>query len=141
MARLKTAQTELEMLDRQLASKQAEEKRLRGVMAGYQARVEATAARESELTSLTRDYDTLQKNYQSLLSKQEDSKVAANIESRQIGEQFRLPRSGAAAREARQPEPAADQPAGRRWRAWPSASASSRCSSTATPASGPTTRW
>ena len=90
MARLKSAQVELEMLDRQLASKQAEEKRLRGVSAGYQARVEATSGRESDMTSLMRDYDTLSKNYQSLLSKQEDSKVAAAMESRAIGEQFRF---------------------------------------------------
>ena len=90
IARLKTAQTELEMLDRQLTAKQAEEKRLRGVTAAYQGRVEATAGRESEMTSLMRDYDTQSKNYQSLLSKQEDSKVAAAMESRAIGEQFRF---------------------------------------------------
>jgi polysaccharide chain length determinant protein (PEP-CTERM system associated) len=90
LARLKTAQTELEMLDRQLAAKQAEEKRLRGVMAAYQARVEATAGRESEMTSLSRDYETMSRNYQSLLAKQEDSKVAANMESRAIGERFQF---------------------------------------------------
>lgn len=90
LGRLKAVQVELDMLDRQIATKQAEEKRLRGVMAGYQARVEATATRESELTSLTRDYDTLSKGYQNLLAKQEDSKVAAAMESRAIGEQFRF---------------------------------------------------
>ena len=37
-----------------------------------------------------RDYDTLQKLYTELLSKSEDSKMAANLESRQIGEQFRI---------------------------------------------------
>jgi polysaccharide chain length determinant protein (PEP-CTERM system associated) len=89
LGRLKVAEVELEMLDRQLAAKQAEEKRLRAVAAAYQARVEATAGRESEMTSLMRDYDTLSKNYQSLLAKQEDSKVAANMELRAIGEQFR----------------------------------------------------
>lgn len=89
LTQLKNAQTELEMVDRQLATDQAEEKRLRGVMAGYQAHVEAIPTRESELTSLLRDYDTLSKNYQSLLAKQEDSKVAAAMEDRAIGEQFR----------------------------------------------------
>jgi polysaccharide chain length determinant protein (PEP-CTERM system associated) len=90
LVRLKGAQTELEMVDRQIATDQTEEKRLRTVIAGYQGRVEATATRESELTSLMRDYDTLNKNYQSLLAKQEDSKVAAAMESRAIGEQFRF---------------------------------------------------
>jgi polysaccharide chain length determinant protein (PEP-CTERM system associated) len=88
LERLKTAQTQLDMLDRQIAGKQAEEKRLRGVMAVYQARIEATAGRESEMTGLMRDYSTLSNNYQTLLAKQEDSKVAANMESQEIGEQF-----------------------------------------------------
>ena len=76
------------MLDRQLATKQAEERRLRGLLGTYQGRVEATAGRESELTGLMRDYETLRKNYDSLLAKQEDSKVAAALEERAIGEQF-----------------------------------------------------
>jgi polysaccharide chain length determinant protein (PEP-CTERM system associated) len=88
-ARLKDAQNEIGLIDRQIAEKQAEEKRLRGLMAGYEGHVEATAGRESELTGLMRDYDTLRKTYEGLLSKQEDSKVSANLERRQIGEQFR----------------------------------------------------
>jgi len=39
---------------------------------------------------LMRDYETLQKSYESLLSKKEDSKIAANLERRQIGEQFKI---------------------------------------------------
>jgi polysaccharide chain length determinant protein (PEP-CTERM system associated) len=88
LARLKTAQIELEMLDRQIAGLQADEKRLRGVWALYQARIEATPGRESEMTGLMRDYNALSANYQSLLAKQEDSKVAANMERGEIGEQF-----------------------------------------------------
>ena len=87
--RLKAAQAELDAVDRQIAQKLAEEQRLRGMMVGYQARIEATATRESELTGLTRDYETLRKTYDSLLAKQEDSKVSANLERRQIGEQFK----------------------------------------------------
>jgi outer membrane lipoprotein SlyB len=59
-------------------------------MAQYQARVDAAPTRESELVALTRDYDTLQKVYTNLLAKKEDSKVAANLERRQAGEQFRV---------------------------------------------------
>jgi protein tyrosine kinase modulator len=88
-ARLKDAQNELGLINRQIAEKQAEEKRLRAAMAGYEGHVEATPERESELTGLLRDYDTLRKTYEGLLAKQEDSKVAANLERRQIGEQFR----------------------------------------------------
>ena len=81
---------ELEQVDRQIAYKQSEEKRLRGLVGGYQQRVEAAPTRESEITALTRDYATLQTSYQSLLAKKEDSKIAANLERRQIGEQFKL---------------------------------------------------
>ena len=37
-----------------------------------------------------RDYTTLQTTYQSLLQKREDSQIAANLERRNIGEQFRV---------------------------------------------------
>jgi len=86
--RLKYLRIELEAIDLQLKAKQSEEQRLRGVINAYQAKLAATPTRESELIALTRDYDTLQRNYQSLLGKQADSKVAANLERRQIGEQF-----------------------------------------------------
>jgi polysaccharide chain length determinant protein (PEP-CTERM system associated) len=92
-ARQKSAadlRTEMAGLDMQLKSKQAEETRLRGAIAGYEGRIGATPIREAEMTALTRDYETLQKGYQSLLAKQEDSKVAANLENRQIGEAFKV---------------------------------------------------
>jgi polysaccharide chain length determinant protein (PEP-CTERM system associated) len=88
--RLQDYRAELELLERQLASKQADEQRLRKQTASYQARVEAAPRRESEMTELTRDYVTLQQMYTTLLSKREDSKIAANLERRQIGEQFNL---------------------------------------------------
>jgi capsular polysaccharide biosynthesis protein len=52
--------------------------------------VDAAPSRESELVELTRDYATLQATYASLLTKREDSKLAANLERRQIGEQFKV---------------------------------------------------
>lgn len=89
LARLKDLRGERDNLDRQIAGKQAEEKRIRGLVAVYQAHVEAMPTRESELTSLMRDYDTTRRTYETLLAKEWDSKVAANLERRQIGEQFR----------------------------------------------------
>lgn len=81
---------ELEKIDRQIAQKEEEEKRLRGVTGAYQGRVEASLTRESELSELMRDYETLQKTYTSLLGKKEESQMAANLERRQIGEQFKM---------------------------------------------------
>jgi polysaccharide chain length determinant protein (PEP-CTERM system associated) len=88
--RERALQLELEGLDRQIANKRAEEQRLRKLAAGYQARIEAVPARETELAELTRDHDTLQKMYADLLVKNEESKIAANLERRQIGEQFKI---------------------------------------------------
>lgn len=89
-ARIADLRAQLEQLDRQVVSKEAEDKRLRSVADGYQRRVDAVPARESELAELTRDYSTLQTLYQTLLAKQEESKIAANLERRQIGDQFKL---------------------------------------------------
>jgi len=81
---------DIESVDAQIAAKQGEEERLHKVIAEYQRRVEAAPTRESELTELTRDYSTIQQMYRSLLSKNEDAKISANLERRQIGEQFKV---------------------------------------------------
>ncbi len=83
-------QAELVVIDHQLAAGEAEEKRLKQTLADYQAKVDAVPTRESELVELTRDYATLQETYSSLLTKREESKLAANLERRQIGEQFKI---------------------------------------------------
>lgn len=88
--RLRDLQAELEVIDHQIAANEAEAQRLKQVMAGYQAKVDVVPTRESELVELTRDYGTLQAAYMSLLTKREDSKIAANLERRQIGEQFKI---------------------------------------------------
>jgi polysaccharide chain length determinant protein (PEP-CTERM system associated) len=88
--RVSQLQADLQSIDRDIAHKQAEEKRLLAVVAEYQRRAEGAPARESDLVELMRDYDTLQKIYSSLLAKKEDSKISANLERRQIGEQFKI---------------------------------------------------
>jgi polysaccharide chain length determinant protein (PEP-CTERM system associated) len=88
--RIKDLQADLDIIDRQIAAGTAEETRIRGTMNEYQAKVDVVPTRESELVELTRDYATLQDAYSSLLKKQEESKLAANLERRQIGEHFRI---------------------------------------------------
>lgn len=88
--RLREQRAEIESLNRQIAFKEAAEARLRGEIAAYQARLEAVPGVESEWVALTRDYDTLQASYRELLAKSENSKMAASLEQRQIGEQFRI---------------------------------------------------
>ena len=88
--RVRELRAQIEEIDRQLADKQEQDGRLRSVIAGYQSKLEAMPKRESDLVELTRDYTTLQASYQSLLSKREESKIAANLERRNIGEQFKV---------------------------------------------------
>ena len=88
--RLRDLNIEAANLDKQIDFNEQEDKRLKDALAIYQARLEQLPTRESELTELTRDYGTLQASYQTMLTKREDSVVAANLERRQIGEQFRV---------------------------------------------------
>jgi polysaccharide chain length determinant protein (PEP-CTERM system associated) len=90
LKKIRELQADLEVIDHQLSVNSTEEARLRSVIATYQQKVETSPKRESELVELTRDYEILKKTYDSLLTKREDSKLAANLERRQIGEQFRI---------------------------------------------------
>ena len=88
--RIRDLKLEMEAVDRQIAEKESGQKKVQRSIGDYQGRVETTPTRESEMIALTRDYETLQKVYTNLLAKSEDAKVAANLERRQIGEQFKV---------------------------------------------------
>ncbi|MGE5837196.1 MAG: GumC family protein [Acidobacteriota bacterium] len=88
--RLESLNDEIEILNRRIEAKGAEEKKLRAMSDSYQHNADMAPARASELVELTRDYATLQGLYSSLLAKKEESKLSANLEARAIGEQFKL---------------------------------------------------
>ena len=88
--RIRDLKSNLQAVDRDLVIKQNSEQQLQVLIASYQAKVNAAPTRESELTELTRDYQTIQGIYTSLLEKREASKLAANVERQQIGEQFKI---------------------------------------------------
>ena len=56
----------------------------------YQKRIEETPKREQEIALLTRDYDLLKTNYQSLMDKKIQAQMAENLERKQQGEQFKV---------------------------------------------------
>lgn len=87
---LRQMQAEIESLDRQVAFKEGEERRLRAQISEYQRRIEAVPGLESEWTSLTRDYDTLQTAYKELLTKSTAAQASAELEKQDIGERFRI---------------------------------------------------
>lgn len=88
--RLAQMVAEIESLDRQIAFKEKEEGRVRGEISEFQRRVEAVPGVESEWVALTRDYDTQQTEYKTLLAKSGAAKVAVDLEQQQIGEHFRI---------------------------------------------------
>lgn len=56
----------------------------------YEFRVERAPAQEQRLQILMRDYENMQKNYQTLVDKKLNARVSENLERRQKGEQFRI---------------------------------------------------
>jgi polysaccharide chain length determinant protein (PEP-CTERM system associated) len=89
-SRMKELRNNAESLRALIARKEQDADRLRETLARYQSRAEAAPTRETELIELNRDYDVLRQLYADLLRKSQDSQMAAALETRQIGEQFRL---------------------------------------------------
>ena len=88
--KLRDLRAEMQTLDQQIAHKAETQAKLEASINTYQHRVEASSGRELDLIELTRDYETIQRMYTSLLMKSQEAQVAANVERRQIGEQFKV---------------------------------------------------
>jgi len=88
--RVREMQAEVTTLRQRIVYQQGEQQRLAGVIATFERHVAAAPTRESELSELTRDYETLRNVYGSLLEKSEGAKISANLERRQVGEQFKI---------------------------------------------------
>jgi protein tyrosine kinase modulator len=89
-SRMKELRNNVDALRTQIGRKEADADRLRDRLSRYQARAEAAPTRETELIGLNRDYDALRSLYSDLLRKSQESQMAAALDTRQIGEQFRL---------------------------------------------------
>jgi polysaccharide chain length determinant protein (PEP-CTERM system associated) len=59
-------------------------------IAAYQRRIENTPRREQELALITRDYETTRELFRSLLGKRGEAGIAADLEQRKKGENFRV---------------------------------------------------
>ncbi len=81
---------DLETVKKRIGVNQAEEKKLRALAAGYQARIDSAPVRDAELIALNRDYEALSKIYQNLVVQREAASASVNLEGRQLGEQFNL---------------------------------------------------
>ncbi len=83
-------QAQLKEVDGEARLLSTERTKLLRDIAEYQARIENTPKREQELLLLTRDYNSTQELYASLLKRQEEANLAGNMEQRQKGEQLRI---------------------------------------------------
>ncbi len=81
---------EMQAIDQRLASYRQEQKRLASQTGMYASRVASTPQHESTLTVLMRDYSTTKMQYQGLLEKQNDAKLAEDLESADKGMNYRL---------------------------------------------------
>lgn len=89
-SRVREMAAERDALPRRIAQKEGELAKMRNMLGAYQSRISAVPSRETELVELTRDYETLRQSYTNLLAKSENARMSANLERRQIGEQFRV---------------------------------------------------
>lgn len=76
--------------DLEIKNREREVQELQGRVESYQARLNLTPLREQQLSDLTRDHEQALNNYQSLLAKEMQSRLATNLERRQQGEQFSI---------------------------------------------------
>jgi polysaccharide chain length determinant protein (PEP-CTERM system associated) len=88
--RVSKLKAEVESLGRDIATRQAKMQKAQASIADYQSRLQQAPLLESRLSELMRDYTNLKATYEGLMKKAEDAKLSANIEQRQVGEQFRI---------------------------------------------------
>lgn len=87
--RLANMRHEIDKLKRTVAGADAEELRLRGIIAEMNGRIQNLPVRQREMKELTRDYELIRERYNDLMKKKETSRIAMNLEDKQIGEQIR----------------------------------------------------
>jgi polysaccharide chain length determinant protein (PEP-CTERM system associated) len=83
-------QVELAGLDKEILKRTARQSQLEADIQKLQVHMSALPRVEQQLAELSRDYDTSRTSYQALLSKRNNSSVAAEMERRAEGEQFRI---------------------------------------------------
>lgn len=81
---------QLEGVDMEIRNLQSERARILADIGGVQVRLENVPRVEQELLSLTRDYENIQKSYESLLTKRIDARLAENLEKSRQSEQFTI---------------------------------------------------
>lgn len=74
----------------EITSRTSRQHALEAQLAAIQSRVQSVPAVQQQYESLSRDYSEMQKNYESLLEKEQASGMAADLEKRDESERFRM---------------------------------------------------
>ena len=80
----------LKSIEQSMEDKKREQAQLNARIAQYQGRLQSSPMVQEEYKTLTRDYQTAQAFYDSLLKNVNQSKMATDLEMRQQGEQFKV---------------------------------------------------
>ncbi len=87
---IRFAQQGLRSVESELRSLKDEEGTLRTQIAGYEARLDTSPARQQELQQPSLEYNAVNERYQALLKRAEEAQLAENLERGQNTEQFRV---------------------------------------------------
>lgn len=83
-------QGQLVSINQEIKSRTSREAELEGQIRGLQGRIAILPEVQSQFADLNRDYQAMQKNYQSLVEKESASGMASELEHRDDSEQFRV---------------------------------------------------
>jgi protein tyrosine kinase modulator len=81
-------QARLTVIARELDRHRREQTALEQEISSYQSKVDSVPVLETQLTELTRNYETSRQNYQSLLDKRMSAGMSQDLERKQQGEHF-----------------------------------------------------
>ncbi|MEN6318128.1 MAG: GNVR domain-containing protein [Syntrophaceae bacterium] len=88
--RYQELKSQLMLTDLEISRFRAEESNIAGQIGKLRGRIEQTPAREQDMASLMREYESTKEAYEKLSKKNTDAQQAENLEKRQKGEQFRV---------------------------------------------------
>jgi polysaccharide chain length determinant protein (PEP-CTERM system associated) len=88
--RYRELKNQLAIIDMEIKRFGEEERNIAGQIGKYRGRIEQTPAREQDMASLLREYQSTRETYERLSKKSQDALQAENLEKKQKGEQFRV---------------------------------------------------
>jgi polysaccharide chain length determinant protein (PEP-CTERM system associated) len=88
--RVKVLKSQIELTDKEISGRKAEQERIAAGIADAQARLTNIPVREQELAQIMRDYGSVSGTYQGLLKQETSAKMSTDMEMRQKSERFTI---------------------------------------------------